>query len=56
MTTFGPAFTEDEYKTRTYEELSSEFQKLYPQAVTLADVFKEPECNPPSKIKVESQT
>ena len=33
MTTFGPAFTEDEYKTRTYEELSSEFQKLYPQAV-----------------------
>jgi len=33
MTTAGPAFTEDEYKTRTYEDLSSEFQKLYPQAV-----------------------
>jgi hypothetical protein len=33
MTTSGPAFTEDEYKTRTYEDLSSEFQKLYPQAV-----------------------
>jgi hypothetical protein len=33
MTTFGPAFTEDEYKTRTYDDLSSEFQKLYPQAV-----------------------
>ena len=23
--------------------------------ITLADVFKEPECNPPSKIKVDSQ-
>jgi hypothetical protein len=26
-------FTEDEYKTRTYEDLSSEFQKLYSQVV-----------------------
>ena len=34
MTTSGSAFTEDEYKTTTYEDLSSEFQKLYPQAVT----------------------
>ena len=33
MTTSGSTFTEDEYKTRTYEDLSSEFQKLYPQAV-----------------------
>jgi hypothetical protein len=33
MTTSGPAFTEDEYKTRTYEDLSSEFQKLYSQVV-----------------------
>jgi hypothetical protein len=33
MTTSGSTFTEDEYKTRTYEVLSSEFQKLYPQAV-----------------------
>src|SRR5437764_13863334 len=33
MTTPGSAFTEDEYKTRTYEDLSLEFQKLYPQAV-----------------------
>jgi hypothetical protein len=24
--------------------------------ITLADVFKEPECNPPGKIKVDSQT
>ena len=33
MTTSGSTFTEDEYKTRTYEDLSSEFQKLYPQAI-----------------------
>ncbi|MGB8023020.1 MAG: hypothetical protein WCF06_01730 [Nitrososphaeraceae archaeon] len=33
MTASGPAFTEDEYKTRTYEDLSSEFQKLYSQVV-----------------------
>jgi len=33
MTTSGPAFTEDEYKTRTYKDLSSEFQKLYSQVV-----------------------
>ena len=33
MTTPGSTFTEDEYKTRTYEDLSLEFQKLYPQAV-----------------------
>ena len=24
--------------------------------ITLSGVFKEPECNPPSKIKVDSQT
>jgi hypothetical protein len=33
MTTSGSTFTEDEYKTRTYEDLSSEFQKLYSQVV-----------------------
>jgi hypothetical protein len=33
MTTPAPTFTEDEYKTRTYEDLSSEFQKLYSQVV-----------------------
>ena len=33
MTTSGSTFTEDEYKTRTYEDLSSEFQKLYFQVV-----------------------
>jgi hypothetical protein len=33
MNTPAPTFTEDEFKTRTYEDLSSEFQKLYPQAV-----------------------
>src|SRR6185437_10718264 len=33
MTTSGPTFTEDEYKIRTYEDLSSEFQKLYSQVV-----------------------
>jgi hypothetical protein len=31
MTTSGSTFTEDEYKTRTYEDISSEFQKLYSQ-------------------------
>jgi hypothetical protein len=33
MSTAGSTFTEDEYKTRTYEDLSLEFQKFYPQAV-----------------------
>jgi hypothetical protein len=33
MTTADEMLSEDEYKMRTYKELSAEFQQLYPQAI-----------------------
>ena len=41
MTTSGSTFSEDEYRTRTYGELSMEFQKLYPQAVRAYQLIPE---------------